>query len=193
MFTITTNLAIWMAAVVDESVHQAHSHSDSNSSTSHTRLALDRECSHFRLTLAPGQPSLGLGALWIGEGMEAKVKVRGLLLLQATALKTQEEEYKEASSHPGQYSFGPTVQVSIPTKGGIYAPGRRGKDEAGERGREAVRLSGGSVESDRSAQPGERRNVIATTIGKFTELLTSGAVLSVLNTISLNACHHPVR
>ncbi|XP_003131266.1 otopetrin-2 [Sus scrofa] len=43
MFTITTNLAIWMAAVVDESVHQAHSHSDSNSSTSHTRLALDLE------------------------------------------------------------------------------------------------------------------------------------------------------
>uniref|UniRef100_A0A7N4NID9 Otopetrin 2 n=1 Tax=Sarcophilus harrisii TaxID=9305 RepID=A0A7N4NID9_SARHA len=27
MFTLTTNLAIWMAAVVDESVHQAHSYS----------------------------------------------------------------------------------------------------------------------------------------------------------------------
>lgn len=43
MFTLTTNLAIWMAAVVDESLHQAHAHS-SHSNTSHTRLALDREC-----------------------------------------------------------------------------------------------------------------------------------------------------
>lgn len=42
MFTLTTNLAIWMAAVVDESVHQAHSHSSSHN-TSHTRLALDLE------------------------------------------------------------------------------------------------------------------------------------------------------
>uniref|UniRef100_A0A452EG54 Otopetrin 2 n=1 Tax=Capra hircus TaxID=9925 RepID=A0A452EG54_CAPHI len=38
MFTLTTNLAIWMAAVVDESVHQAHSHSSSHNNTSHTRL-----------------------------------------------------------------------------------------------------------------------------------------------------------
>ena len=44
MFTLTTNLAIWMAAVVDESVHQVHSHSSSHSNASHTRLALDREC-----------------------------------------------------------------------------------------------------------------------------------------------------
>ncbi|XP_017919334.1 PREDICTED: otopetrin-2 isoform X1 [Capra hircus] len=43
MFTLTTNLAIWMAAVVDESVHQAHSHSSSHNNTSHTRLALDLE------------------------------------------------------------------------------------------------------------------------------------------------------
>ncbi|KAM7067924.1 proton channel OTOP2 isoform 1-T2 [Molossus nigricans] len=37
MFTLTTNLAIWMAAVVDESVHQAYSHSNA----SHSRLAPD--------------------------------------------------------------------------------------------------------------------------------------------------------
>ncbi|XP_047402108.1 proton channel OTOP2 isoform X1 [Sciurus carolinensis] len=45
MFTLTTNLAIWMAAVVDESVHQAHSYSSShgNGSTGHTRLAPDPE------------------------------------------------------------------------------------------------------------------------------------------------------
>uniref|UniRef100_A0A8C5L6T2 Otopetrin 2 n=1 Tax=Jaculus jaculus TaxID=51337 RepID=A0A8C5L6T2_JACJA len=41
MFTLTTNLAIWMAAVVDESVHQAHSYSSSANTTSHTRLAPD--------------------------------------------------------------------------------------------------------------------------------------------------------
>ncbi|XP_007524745.1 proton channel OTOP2 [Erinaceus europaeus] len=43
MFTLTTNLAIWMAAVVDESVHQAHSYSSSHSNTSHSRLAPDSE------------------------------------------------------------------------------------------------------------------------------------------------------
>ncbi|KAB0356980.1 hypothetical protein FD754_001136 [Muntiacus muntjak] len=43
MFTLTTNLAIWMAAVVDESLHQAHAHSSSHNNTSHTRLALDLE------------------------------------------------------------------------------------------------------------------------------------------------------
>ncbi|EGV92370.1 proton channel OTOP2 [Cricetulus griseus] len=43
MFTLTTNLAIWMAAVVDESVHQAHSYSGSHGNTSHTRLAPDPE------------------------------------------------------------------------------------------------------------------------------------------------------
>ncbi|XP_068932092.1 proton channel OTOP2 [Petaurus breviceps papuanus] len=35
MFTLTTNLAIWMAAVVDESVHHAHSHTGNSS---HARL-----------------------------------------------------------------------------------------------------------------------------------------------------------
>ncbi|XP_036194681.1 proton channel OTOP2 [Myotis myotis] len=39
MFTLTTNLANWMAAVVDESVHQAHSHSNA----SHARLAANPE------------------------------------------------------------------------------------------------------------------------------------------------------
>ncbi|XP_053426922.1 proton channel OTOP2 [Nycticebus coucang] len=43
MFTLTTNLAIWMAAVVDESVHQAHSYTSAHSNTSHTRLASDPE------------------------------------------------------------------------------------------------------------------------------------------------------
>lgn len=38
MFTLTTNLANWMAAVVDESVHQAYSHSNA----SHARLAADQ-------------------------------------------------------------------------------------------------------------------------------------------------------
>ncbi|XP_066243006.1 proton channel OTOP2 isoform X2 [Saccopteryx leptura] len=41
MFTLTTNLAIWMAAVVDESVHQAYSHSSSHSNASHSRPAPD--------------------------------------------------------------------------------------------------------------------------------------------------------
>lgn len=45
MFTLTTNLAIWMAAVVDESVHQAHSYGSSHGNTSYTRLAPDREFS----------------------------------------------------------------------------------------------------------------------------------------------------
>uniref|UniRef100_G1SYA2 Otopetrin 2 n=1 Tax=Oryctolagus cuniculus TaxID=9986 RepID=G1SYA2_RABIT len=43
MFTLTTNLAIWMAAVVDESVHQAHSYGSSHGNTSYTRLAPDLE------------------------------------------------------------------------------------------------------------------------------------------------------
>ncbi|KAF6299297.1 otopetrin 2 [Rhinolophus ferrumequinum] len=43
MFTLTTNLAIWMAAVVDESVHQAHFHSSSHGNASHSRLAPDPE------------------------------------------------------------------------------------------------------------------------------------------------------
>ncbi|KAM9211095.1 proton channel OTOP2 isoform 1-T1 [Dugong dugon] len=50
MFTLTTNLAIWMAAVVDESVHQAHSYSSAQSNTSHTCLTPDPQsvslCSH---------------------------------------------------------------------------------------------------------------------------------------------------
>ncbi|XP_044530589.1 proton channel OTOP3 isoform X2 [Gracilinanus agilis] len=40
MFTLTTNLSIWMAAVVDESVHQAHSYSGNSS---HARLTSDGE------------------------------------------------------------------------------------------------------------------------------------------------------
>ncbi|XP_016075832.1 PREDICTED: otopetrin-2 [Miniopterus natalensis] len=38
MFTLSTNLAIWMAAVVDESVHQARSHRN----TSYSRIASDQ-------------------------------------------------------------------------------------------------------------------------------------------------------
>ncbi|XP_074076714.1 proton channel OTOP2 [Macrotis lagotis] len=40
MFTLTTNLANWMAAVVDESIHQAHSYSDNSS---HARLTSNGE------------------------------------------------------------------------------------------------------------------------------------------------------
>uniref|UniRef100_F6UF84 Otopetrin 2 n=2 Tax=Monodelphis domestica TaxID=13616 RepID=F6UF84_MONDO len=40
MFTLATNLSIWMAAVVDESVHQAHSYSGNSS---HARLTSDAE------------------------------------------------------------------------------------------------------------------------------------------------------
>lgn len=58
MFTLTTNLAIWMAAVVDESVHQTHSYDSSHSNTSHHRFAPDRECS---LQIDPGLGLLGLG------------------------------------------------------------------------------------------------------------------------------------
>ncbi|KAG8509628.1 Proton channel OTOP3, partial [Galemys pyrenaicus] len=43
MFTLTTNLAIWMAAVVDESVHQAQSYGSSHGNTSHARLSPDPE------------------------------------------------------------------------------------------------------------------------------------------------------
>ncbi|XP_055994406.1 proton channel OTOP2 [Sorex fumeus] len=39
MFTLTTNLAIWMAAVVDESMHQAHSYITSHGNASYSRLA----------------------------------------------------------------------------------------------------------------------------------------------------------
>ncbi|XP_075415563.1 proton channel OTOP2 [Tenrec ecaudatus] len=38
MFTLTTNLAIWMAAVVDESVHQAQSYSSSHNNVTHNHL-----------------------------------------------------------------------------------------------------------------------------------------------------------
>ncbi|XP_054989845.1 proton channel OTOP2 [Sorex araneus] len=41
MFTLTTNLAIWMAAVVDESMHQAHSYITSHGNGSYSRLAPD--------------------------------------------------------------------------------------------------------------------------------------------------------
>ncbi|XP_012588611.1 PREDICTED: otopetrin-2 [Condylura cristata] len=43
MFTLTTNLAIWMAAVVDESLHQANSYSSSHGNASHTRLVPNLE------------------------------------------------------------------------------------------------------------------------------------------------------
>ncbi|XP_027482368.1 proton channel OTOP2 isoform X3 [Zalophus californianus] len=43
MFTLTTNLAIWMAAIVDESVHQTHSYDSSHSNASHLRLTPDPE------------------------------------------------------------------------------------------------------------------------------------------------------
>lgn len=60
MFTLSTNLAIWMAAVVDESVHQARSHSNA----SHARLAPNREC-HARCPLAcdPGPRAGGFVGL----------------------------------------------------------------------------------------------------------------------------------
>ncbi|KAM8776237.1 proton channel OTOP2 isoform 2-T3 [Rhynchonycteris naso] len=41
MFTLTTNLAIWMAAVVDESVHQAYFQSSSHSNASHSHPSPD--------------------------------------------------------------------------------------------------------------------------------------------------------
>ncbi|XP_024409786.2 proton channel OTOP2 [Desmodus rotundus] len=43
MFTLTTNLAVWMAAVVDESVHQASFHSTAPGNASHAHRALDPE------------------------------------------------------------------------------------------------------------------------------------------------------
>ncbi|KAM5309430.1 proton channel OTOP2 [Glossophaga mutica] len=43
MFTLTTNLAVWMAAVVEESVHQASSHSASHGNASHAAPAPDAE------------------------------------------------------------------------------------------------------------------------------------------------------
>lgn len=100
MFTLTTNLAIWMAAVVDESVHQAHAYSSSHghSNTSHTRLTPDRE---FLCTLAPRPPSLGLGALRIcsqsaepSQGHADKGEIQGLLpLLGVVGVGDKEEEY----------------------------------------------------------------------------------------------------
>lgn len=54
MFTLTTNLAIWMAAVVDESVHQGSAHSNA----SHTRLLPDREF--------PLSPKAEAVRLWTG-------------------------------------------------------------------------------------------------------------------------------
>lgn len=62
MFTLTTNLAIWMAAVVDESVHQTHSYDSSHSNTSHLRLALDREYP-FQIKPSPGTSRLLAGCL----------------------------------------------------------------------------------------------------------------------------------
>ncbi|XP_010854793.1 PREDICTED: otopetrin-2 [Bison bison bison] len=93
MLTLTTNLAIWMAAVVDESVHQSHSHSSSHSNTSHTRLALD-------------------------QGMEAQEEARGPLLLQAMPLKKSRLE--RASSAVGGDCSCDTAVCQIFQQGYFY-------------------------------------------------------------------------
>lgn len=62
MFTLATNLAIWMAAVVDESVHQAHSYSGSHGNTSHTRLNPDCK---FPVSTSPVAARHWMGALCI--------------------------------------------------------------------------------------------------------------------------------
>ena len=77
MFTLTTNLAVWMAAVVDESVHQASFHSTAPGNASHAHRALDRECP---LWVAPGPSTAGPQA---GHWFPCRV---GLLLRQALTL-----------------------------------------------------------------------------------------------------------
>lgn len=62
MFTLATNLAIWMTAVVDESVHQAHSFSSFHGNTSHTRLAPDCK---FPVSTGPVAARHWMGALSI--------------------------------------------------------------------------------------------------------------------------------
>lgn len=83
MLTLTTNLAIWMAAVVDESVHQTHSYDSLHSNTSHHRLAPDRECS-LQITPGLGLPGPGLGARTPGESVSLALTREGSFpLLQA--------------------------------------------------------------------------------------------------------------
>lgn len=62
MFTLATNLAIWMAAVVDESVHQAHAYSGSYGNTSHARLTPDCK---FPVSTGPVAARHWMGALRI--------------------------------------------------------------------------------------------------------------------------------
>ena len=62
MFTLATNLAIWMAAVVDESVHQAHSYSVAHGNGSHARLAPDCK---FPVSASPVAARHWMGALRI--------------------------------------------------------------------------------------------------------------------------------
>lgn len=86
MFTLTTNLAIWMAAVVDESVHQAHSYSGSYGNSSHTRLTPDRK---FPVSTGPVTARHWMGAWRIHSqstmplpGHGGKGRSQSLLLLQ---------------------------------------------------------------------------------------------------------------
>lgn len=64
MFTLATNLAIWMAAVVDESVHQAHSYSDAHGNSSHARLTPDCK---FPVSSGPVAARHWMGALRINS------------------------------------------------------------------------------------------------------------------------------
>lgn len=119
MFTLTTNLAIWMAAVVDESIHQSHSYSNSPSNTSYSRLATDREC----------LPALG----WVSLPCqpEDKGESQGLFLPQVLPPTSgygwqggegQGEGAPRSSSDRQGYSLGATIELSILLcKGG--APG----------------------------------------------------------------------
>lgn len=88
MFTLATNLAIWMAAVVDESVHQAHSYSDSHGNSSHARIP--HECK-FPVSTGPVAARHWMGALRIhsqstmplpGLGGKGRGGGGGFLLLQ---------------------------------------------------------------------------------------------------------------
>lgn len=54
MFTLTTNLSVWMAAVVDESVHQASSHGASHGNASHAHSAPGGECPSKQVAPGPG-------------------------------------------------------------------------------------------------------------------------------------------
>lgn len=71
---------------------------------------------------------------------------------------TQEEEYRGAFFHPGQYSLGPTVQVSVPPKKGFMLQEERArviKVERGEGGQ-----GGSMVEAwDQKGVPDKEENV----------------------------------